>query len=384
MKVALVIYTYSEQRGGAERACTYLAHGLLARGHEVHIFAHRFQRGIAPPQAVKHEVPTNETFSSWKHSTFAENSKRLLEQDRFDIIHSFTRTYHQDILRLGGGTHREYLNQMRTERGWLGRWWTRINPKERAQLRLERLGFQPGAYRRIVAVSRRVKDEVIHHYRVPADDIVVIHNGVDTDRFHPGLKAGRPRTRQAFGLAESDLLFLFCGTGGKRKGLSYAIEAIAKLPSEPKPRLLVVGESGASYHALARKLKVSDRIFLLGPRDDVEDFYGAADALVLPTLYDPFPNVCLEALATGIPTITTRVTGVAEIVTEGQDAFVVEDGRDVDALADRMRRLSDPAVRTAMSGAARQTAERHTIARTVDANLALYEEVVGISRGASR
>lgn len=388
MKVALVIYTYSEQRGGAERACTYLAHGLLERGHEVHLFAHRFQRGISPTGAVRHEVPTNETFSSWKHTTFADNSKRLLEEDRFDVIHSFTRTYYQDILRLGGGTHREYLDQMESERSVLGRLWSRVNPKERAQLKLERRGFREGAYRRIVAVSNRVKEEVVRHYGLPPEDIVVIHNGVDTDKFHPALREGRARVRKTFGLAETDLVYLFCGSGGKRKGLGYAIESMAKLPAEPRPRLLVVGESGAGWLSQARRLKISDRVFMLGPRDNVGDFYGAADALVLPTLYDPFPNVCLEALATGIPIITTAVTGVAEIVTEGRDAFILEDGRDPEAIAERMRRLADPGVRASMSAAARETAERHSIHRTVEANLALYEEIlksksIGIGGGAS-
>lgn len=374
MRIALVIYTYSETRGGAERICTYLTRGLLARGHEVHVVARRFHRGTLPPGATVHELRTNETFSAWKHLAFAANVKRFLETETFDIVHSFTRTYSQDILRLGGGTHREYLRCMSPERSLLGRWWSRFNPKELVQLRLERLGLRRGAYRRVVAVSNRVKAEVLRYYPVPPEDIVVIPNGVDIRKFSPDLQAHRARVRKNFGIKDDETAFLFCGNGPRRKGLAYAIEALARLPEGC--RLLVVGDAGADYLSIARRWKIASRISLLGPRDPVHEFYGAADALVLPTLYDPFPNVCLEAMASGLPVITTAVTGVAEIITEGVDSFVVPAGQDVDALSARMRELNDRGRREAMSKAARATAERYSVERMIDTNLALYDEIL--------
>ncbi|MBI2901447.1 MAG: glycosyltransferase family 4 protein [Planctomycetes bacterium] len=375
MRIAVLIYTYSETHGGAERACSYLTRGLLARGHEVHLFARRFHRGAAPAGAILHEVPVTEAFSAWRYLAFAANVKALIEKGDFDVVHSFTRTTSQDVLRLGGGTHREYLRRMAPTRSLVGRLWARINPKELVQLRLEKLGFRPGAYRRIVAVSERVKEEVVRAYGVPSGDIVVIPNGVDTQRFTPALREHRPRVRRIFGIPDADPVFLFCGNGARRKGLAFAIEAVARLRGA---RLMVVGDAGAEYRSLARRLGIAERVYLLGHRDAVGEYYGAADALVLPTFYDPFPNVCLEAIASGLPVITTAVTGVAEVLTDGRDSFIVPDGGDVDAMAARMSELADPARREEMSRAARETAERYTIDRMVEANLAVYEEVLRI------
>jgi len=372
VRIALVIYTYSESRGGAERVCAYLARGLLARGHEVHLLARRFHRGTAPPAAVCREIPTNEAISAWKHFAFAANLRHLLRTERFDLVQSFSRTYSQDVLRLGGGTHREYLRCMEPERTLVGRWWSRVNPKELVQLRLERLGLRPGAYRRIVAVSKRVKDEVIRYYGVPTGDISVIPNGVDTERFSPALRTHRSRIRKTLGLEETKTLFLFCGNGPRRKGLAYAIEALARVPGA---HLVIVGDAGPEYAVLAKKFDVDRRVTLLGLRDPVQEYYGAADALVLPTLYDPFPNVCLEAMASGLPVVTTSVTGVAEVIEDGRDSFLIPSGQDVDALAGRMRELLDPARREEMSRAARATAERYSVDRMIEAYLGLFEEL---------
>lgn len=301
----------------------------------------------------------------WKHASFAENAKRLLDGERFDIVHSFTRTYSQDILRLGGGVHAEYLLRMEPARSAVGRWWSRVSPAERAELDLERRCFQPGASRRIVALSQVGKQEVIRHYGVAAEEIVVIPNGVDTRRFSPELRSHREAVRSTLGLGAEDLVFLFCGSGGRRKGLPYALQALESLPDA---QMIVVGAvDGPS---------VGGRVRFVGARDDVEPYYGASDALVLPTLYDPFPNVTLEAMASGLPVITTRVTGTAEIIENGKDSMVIEEGSDVAALAARMRELADPARRGEMSRAARDTAERYTVDRNLESNLALYGEVV--------
>jgi UDP-glucose:(heptosyl)LPS alpha-1,3-glucosyltransferase len=118
-----------------------------------------------------------------------------------------------------------------------------------------------------------------------------------------------------------------------------------------------------------------DRIHFLERQDNVGEFYGSADAFLLPSLYDPFPNVCLEAMACGLPVITTRVTGIAEIVTHGKDALLVDEGQDIQALACAMKELADPAKRQSLSQAARTTAEQFSLERNLQANLALYQSL---------
>lgn len=360
MKVALVIEKFAPA-GGAERQCVNLARGLVARGHEIHVFA----RVVSPGAGyTAHKVPGDGIF---RHQSFDFQSRKLLEAETFDIIHSYTRTSYQDILRLGGGTHREYLIRTDPAYSALGRLWRKIRPKERLELEMEKAGFHPSASKRIVAVSHRVKDEVIRHYGVPAEKIVVIHNGVDGNEFKPSAEA-RGLIRNQLGLEENDYALLFVGSGFKRKGLESAIAAVDRVPSA---RLIVAGEGKATTHP---------RVLMLGRRTDVSHLYAAADAFIFPTLYDPFPNATLEAMASGIPIIVSRVAGVSEIITD--DSIVIEDPMNVDEITAAVTRLEDPAVRKPMGEAARRKALEHPFERTVEENLKLYEEIVQLKRKA--
>lgn len=353
MKIALVIRKFSPA-GGAERACANLARGLLERGHEVHVFASSIQ---PMPGVVPHVVQPDGIFI---HQSFAANSRRMLESHSFDLIQSFTRTAYQDVLRLGGGTHKEYL--LRTDRAYsaLGRFWRRIRPKERFELALERESFAPSASKAIIAVSRRVKDEVIRHYGVPAEKIDVVHNGVDGSEFKPSEEARR-LIRNQIGLGDGDYMLLFVGSGFRRKGLDYAMQAVDRVPSA---RLVVAGEGRAKPHP---------RVLMVGRRTDVSHLYAAADAFIFPTLYDPFPNATLEAMASGIPVIVSRIAGTSEII-DG-DSIVVEEPWNIEELAAAVRRLEDPAVRKPMGAAARAKALTRPIAKVVDETLAVYGRI---------
>lgn len=350
MRVALVIEKFSPA-GGAERACANLARGLLDRGHEVHVFAGRIDPA---PGVVPHALESS------SHASFAEAARAALAKETFDIVQSFTRTPRQDVLRLGGGIHKEYLARTDVAYSGLGRWWRRVRPKERAELRLEAESLLPESSKRIIAVSKRVKDETVRHYGVAAEKIDVVYNGVDATQFKPSDEARR-LIRNQLGLQDSDYVLLFCGSGFRRKGLEYAIRAVDRVPSA---RLAVVGEGSATRHP---------RVLMLGRRTDVAHLYAAADALILPTLYDPFPNVTLEAMASGIPIIVSRVAGVSEIL-DG-DSIVVEEPTDIDALAAAVRRLEDPAVRRPMGEAARRKALQFPVQRVVEETLAVYERV---------
>ncbi len=354
MRIALVIERFSPA-GGAERACANLARGLSGRGHEVHVFA----REIEPmPGVVPHPVAAGGLF---RRRAFAGESRRLIGRERFDVVHSFTRTPRQDVLRLGGGIHREYLAQTDSEYSALGRLWRRARPKERVELALEAASLAPGAYRKVVAVSRRVRDEAVRHYGIRPEDAEVIYNGVDAAAFAPAAGA-RAAVRSELAVKEGEYALLFCGSGFRRKGLDYAIAAVDAVPGA---RLLVAGEGRGRPHP---------RVAYLGRRGDVARLYAAADALILPTLYDPFPNVCLEAMAAGLPVIVSRIAGISEVI-DG-DSLVVEEPRDVKAMAEAVRRLEGPAVRGPMGEAARRKALRFTPERNLEENLRLYAALV--------
>jgi UDP-glucose:(heptosyl)LPS alpha-1,3-glucosyltransferase len=359
MKVALVIEKFSPA-GGAERQCVNFARFLVSRNHEVHVFARTIAEGKG---YVAHPVPPEGLF---RHQVFDQQSRRLLEKETFDVIHSYCRTSYQDLLRLGGGTHREYLIRTDPVYSVFGRLWRKMRPKERLELTRERESFAPWASRKIVAVSHRVKDEVVRHYGVPADKIAVIHNGVDANEFKPSAEARR-LIRNQIGLDDAEYMLLFVGSGFRRKGLESAIAAVDRVPSA---RLVVAGEGHARAHP---------RVLMLGRRTDVSHLYAAADAFIFPTLYDPFPNAVIEAMASGLPAIVSRVAGVSEII-DG-DSIVLEDPLDIDEVTAAVKKLEDPAVRKSMGEAARRKALAHPLDRGYDEYLKLYEEVRALKKG---
>nr|HID59265.1 glycosyltransferase family 1 protein [Desulfobacterales bacterium] len=344
MKVALVRNRYTEF-GGAERYLDTLIRRLHALGHEVHIFANEWKDvkdvsgsclggGTQRSGLCFHRVPMIKGLSILKVISFALNAKRLLKRERFDIIHSFERTLFQDIYRAGDGCHREWLVQRRRFEPWWKTGLVRINPLHLMFLWIEKRLFQPKNTKVIIANSRRGRSEIIRHYRFPQDRIQVIYNGVDFNRFHPSNRQRyRVPVRRELSISESDSIILFMGSGFERKGLRFAIQAVARL-RDPKLKLVVVGRDRFTrYERLSSKLGVEDSVFFVGSTTQPEKWYGAADLFLLPTVYDPFSNACLEALASGIPVVTTRMNGVSEWIEEGVTGISLNDPADIAGMA---------------------------------------------------
>ncbi len=228
----------------------------------------------------------------------------------------------------------------------------------RTNAHLEKHAIQ--AARRVVAVSHQVKRDLVHWHGIEPERIHVVLNGVDTNRFHPRRDGEIPVL-----VAESGrLAILFVGDlGTPRKGLDTVFEAM-RLAPDLDIELWVAGTGRRNpYPALARKLGLEDRVRFLGYRPDVEALFRAADAFVLPSRYDPFGMVGLEAMASGLPVVVSSRMGVSELITDGLDGYVVEDPHDPWALVSHWRRwLLDPAVRRRVGRAARQKALSHTTA----------------------
>jgi len=349
--------------GGAERYLSALIDALLAREHEVHLFA-RTWTGEERPGLRRHRVPTVGTPGFARALTFAWGCQRLLAQAGCDVVFSLERTLRQDVYRAGDGCHREWLARRRRHLPAWRRPFLSLNPLHRTLLALERRTFAPDHTRRVIANSSRGRDEIVRLFGFPADRISVVLNGVDCQRFRP---LGVPAAR-------SDVRLLFVGTGFERKGLRFCIEALAQLPVAC--RLQVVGKGDPHPHLRrAAQLGVADRVEFLGTTVDLTKAYPAADLLVHPAIYEPFANVCLEALACGLPVVTSRVNGASEVLTHGRDGAIVEDPADVRELADAIRLFLDPARRAAAARAARATAEAHPFERNVVETLEVLERV---------
>jgi UDP-glucose:(heptosyl)LPS alpha-1,3-glucosyltransferase len=363
MKIALIHMRHSHT-GGTERYMNQTAAYLAARGDDVTIVCRSHEE--APHPAVRfvrlrRPVPGS-IMRMW---AFARDVERHVAAGVYDVVYALGRTWTHDVIRLGGGCHQTYLEQAHaaTRAPW-ERWTGRDLLKQRVALALESRGLAPGAFRRVIVNSEMVKRDIIQRHRVPPERIDVIYNGVDLERFHPERhRLQASDLRRTCGFASSDAVVLFLGTGYGRKGLGVLLSAFAMLASRtPEVRLLVVGYDSAqsSYERTAARLGIADKTRFLGGRRDAEICYAAADIYALPTLYDPFANATLEALASGLPVITTAANGAHEILGHHETGSILDANRSAEALASELLFWSR---RRDASLAARQLAEKFSVER---------------------
>jgi UDP-glucose:(heptosyl)LPS alpha-1,3-glucosyltransferase len=255
---------------------------------------------------------------------------------------------------------------------------TTLDPHHQFILAEEERMFTHPRLKAVICNSRMVQADVKARFGLPDSKLPVIYNAVDGERFHPRERKAHKRLRQSLGVPAEARVLLYVGGGYARKGVAQIIRALTKI--EANVHAVIVGDDkqASRYVDLARKLDVADRLHIAGAVPDVVPYYGMADLFVLPTLYDPFPNAALEALATGVPVLTSTSCGAAELITEGEQGYCV-DALDVDALADRVNRFfaQNDAARARMSVAARAASLPFTPARMAAEYLALYRDLLG-------
>lgn len=376
MKIALVNKTFSRSHGGAERFSVNLATALHAEGHDVHVYAHRAED--LPEGIAVHHVPMARKPAFWRIVSFSRNVRSMLAREDFDIVYGLTQIYPQDLHRMGGGIHRHW---MRTRYPFAPQRWLNylVNPAHLANIWLEGRIYRPGNYRRIVTNSRLCQGHARQYYGVPAERLAVIYNGVGHDTFNPeGVAAHRAPVRQELGIGDDDVALLFVASNWKRKGLDVILRAVAALGRKGSAlRVVVVGRGKpAPFRKLADSLGLADRVHFAGASDRVERFYGAGDLLVLPTLYDPFSNVCLEGMACGLPVITSAANGAAEIIRDGENGYVQQDPRSALELAHFLELCLDTERRQRMAHAARETSRDFTPERNMRETLNLCRQVL--------
>lgn len=378
LRVALVRMNYSPY-GGAELYLSRFARVLLQKGVEVHLFSRRWN-GEEREGIHLHRVPALTYPRTLRILSFAAFSALALRRNAFDVVHSFERTLRQDIYRAGDGCHREWLLQRARGAPSWDRVLTAIHPFHRSLLAVERAIFEGSGTRKVLTNSRRGKEEILRHYRVPEGKVDVLYNGVDLERFHPGNREGLGGPlRRELGIPAEAFLLLFVGSGFERKGLRYAIAALAELKEKrvrPEPRLAVIGKGDSSpYQRLAADLGVSRQVLFLGPRRNLEAYYAAGDLFLLPTLYDPFSNACLEAMASGVPVVTSRSNGASELLEEGRGGEILEDPLDVSSIASSIKNFFDLDRRREAGHEARRVALEFSLADNVEKALGIYREL---------
>jgi UDP-glucose:(heptosyl)LPS alpha-1,3-glucosyltransferase len=357
--------------GGAERFVQAALQALRAEGASITLVTRDWPAGDGSALVLR---PFH-VGSLWRDAAFARAACAALARRRFDLVQSHERIACCDIYRAGDGVHAEWLAQRARVQSPLARLATRASPRHRWLLAMERELFASPRLRSVICNSEMVRGEIVRHFGLAAERLVLIRNAVDTNSYHPALRAQwRAPMRQQLGIPADAPLALHVGSGFERKGVAAMLEALARAPAWWG---LVVGRDkrAAGYQALAHRLGVSGRVRFVGAVSDVRPYYAMADAFVLATLYDPQPNAALEAMACGLPILTTPQCGAAELVLEGVSGSV-RDALDVASLSRVLAQWADPALRERFGRAAREAVMPYTPERMAREYLALYRRLL--------
>ena len=371
LKIALIRQRYASD-GGAERFVARAIEALRGDALAITLLSRQWSAGADVRIEVCNPFYVGRWWRDW---SFAHCVCQHLQTSNYDLVQSHERISCCDLYRAGDGVHREGLKQLARVRGPFSRLGLQFNPYHRYTLRAERCLFESKQLKAVICNSRMVRDEILGHFRIAPEKLHVIYSGVDLNLFHPDLQRHRQEIRAQYGIPVDAPLFLFVGSGFERKGVGALLSAFARLPATA--RLLVVGRDkhSARYENQTRSLGLTGRVYFTGPQPDVKPYYGAADLLVLPTLYDPFPNVALEALACGLPVITRTQSGGAELIREGVNGYV-RDALDIEGLAEVMRSITVNGVPPAMREQARSTVASMSLDRWRDEMLSLYQKLL--------
>ncbi len=333
IRFATAILDFSKRKGGAERYLAGLCARMIDDGFEVHVYAEHWDEEIRGIHY--HHVKTLSFPKSLRLLTFAIRATKEIEKGNYDITLGVGNTLKADVLQPHGGVHwawfwrslRAYDSPFLWTIKFLGRI---LSPKQWVNGWIESAPYKGKNFQKIIAISDMVKQDVIRWYRISESRIDVIYNGVDIERFHPRNRQYREEIRKRYGIGD-EFVILFVSNNFRMKGLRYLLEALSRLKREGRPpfKLVVLGRDRQSpYLRLAKKLEILEEVIFVGSTDEPEKYYGAADLLVHPTFYDACSLTVLEALASGLPVITTHSNGASGILTNGQEGLVIKDFRD--------------------------------------------------------
>ena len=373
MRLAIVRQKYTPY-GGAERFVERALAALVTRDVEITLVTRQWP-GNANPRITPLIVNPPYLGRTMRDARFAHAACNALGKLAGTIVQSHERIACCDIYRAGDGVHAVWIEERLNGASTAERLALAASAYHRYMLGAEKRLFESSRLKQVICISRMVQDEIHERFGLPRERLPVIYNAIDPAVFNPGLASHRQAVRARYAIPQDACVFLIVGSEYARKGVGRAIEALAQVPRPA--HLLVVGKDRhpSRYAALAHHLRVAERVTFAGPQTDPRPFYGSADAFVLPTLYDALSNAVLEALACGLPVVTSTRCGAGELV-RAHAAGMVCGARDIEAIAAAMRALLDDTVRANASQRALASVAHLTPGAMAAQLVALYETLL--------
>lgn len=388
MRIALNFQRVDPSKGGAETYVADLCRRLVSKGHQVDLYAAEWSAEALPDGLRVVCVPTYGWTRGARIWNFARESESVLAKGDHDCTVGFINTWATDVLIPQGGVHQGSLeyNARRFPEGWRRKAYRltkRLNPRHGLYRAIEAKQYDPARKTTVVAVSRFVQGHLERFHHVSPERIRVIPNAIDAGRLQvPDAAALRQQFRREHGLSEGDLLGLFVGHNFKLKGLPDLLSSLKlRLDRDPAARpihLLVCGGGKIEpFRKVVHDLGLERFVRLIGFAPDVKACYHASDFCVLPSFYDPCSLVVFEALACGLPVITTECNGAGEVMTAGREGFVIPSPDAHEALADALDRMTDDPYRKSMSRNAVELGRAQSFDNHVARLLSVFEEIAG-------
>lgn len=386
MRLALNFQRVDPSRGGAETYVADLCRALIGAGHSVDLYAESWREGVLPAGVNCVAVAPAGRTRLERLWSFARNSEAAIAHVSYDCTVGLINTWHHDVLIPQGGVHRGSLdaNSRRFPDGWrraLYRAGKMANPKFWVHEAIERKQYAPERHARVIAVSNLVKEQLLRYHHVPRTRIHLIPNAIDPDRMkvsQPG--AVRCAFRNKIGLEPGDLAGLFVGHNYRLKGLEPLLRAMAerrRRHPDARPIHLVVCGGGSTRFARRTigALGLEATVHPLGFFPDIRAAFWASDFFVLPTYYDPCSLVAFEAMACGLPVITTACNGASELMTDGREGYVITAPGALGEIVQALDRVSDDAARAALAANASRLGRSHTFDDHAAKLVKVFEEV---------
>ncbi len=386
MRVAIVQEQVDVRRGGAETSTLEMARHLAGLGLDVTVVC------AGSDEATKRRsdegvsfryVPVGGGSRVGRTVRFVAEADRFCREAAFDVVHAVTPCFSCDVYQPRGGTYVETMQRSVARASnplmrLIKRVGRRFNRRQQLLLRVEREILSGANPPYVACVSEYVRRQVISAFPdFPRERNRVVLNGVDIEPLTPDA-VGREREmiRRRLEVDERTQVVLFVAHNFKLKGLAELIRAMGEL-RESDWLLAVVGRGKARrYRRVADRLRVRGRVEFLGQVEGIRSFYYGADVLAHPTWYDPCSRVVLEALVCGLPVVTTRFNGAAEVIEDGRHGAMTDSPRDVAALAAAIAQCLRPEVRADCRAAAPERRELLSMARHARELKELYEDVL--------
>lgn len=382
MNIALAIENFSRHGGGAESYAVELARTLVCEGWDVHLFGHSWDG--EPKEAHFHPIPRLPRWlpPSVRILDFALRHRRMVSGYDFDVILGFGNTVQMNVYQSHGGVHAiSNARKIRAVRNPILRFVKRlallVTPKYHARAWIESAPFRMRKRPVVVAISDMVRDDMAAYFHLNKDEIRLVYNGIDRARFSSFTGAeGSLGKGPEF---DREVLFLFMAYDFMKKGVGYLVEASGRLKERVgagRFGVVIVGRPPSpALNRMVERLGLSDTVVFPGPTKEPEAFYQACDVFVLPTFYDACSLVVFEAMAAGLPTITTVSNGAAGIIHDGVDGMILNDPTNVDEMSEAMERYLDADLLRDAGEAAKRTAALYTLERNHRKMLDIFREV---------